>query len=73
MDQSAVVNLSVEKNGRSYVFSMPGGAPFGEAYDVAHMVLMKIVEMSNNAASSAKRVEASTGETKEEAIKVDSK
>lgn len=70
MDQKlvpATVDLAVEKNGGSYVFSMPVGAPFGEAYDVAFEVLSKIVELSKNAAEKMKRKEE---EVKEEDVEV---
>jgi hypothetical protein len=48
------VDLTIEKNGRTYVFSMPVGAPFGEAYDVAFGVLNEILELSKKAAENAK-------------------
>ena len=69
MDQKlmpATVDLIEEKNGKTYVFSMPVGAPFGEAYDVAFEMLSKIVELSKNAADKMKREE----EVKEEAAEV---
>jgi len=60
MDQAAVITLTVTKEDRSYVFSMPHGANFGEAYDAAFAVLSEIVEMSKRAVDKVERKEVST-------------
>lgn len=54
MEQKAVINLEVKKEDRTFVFSMPIGAPFGEAYDAAFTVLNEIQEMSKKAVEHAK-------------------
>lgn len=50
MDQIAVINLEIEKNDNKYVFSMPIGAPLGEAYDAAFLVIREIIKMADEAA-----------------------
>jgi len=54
MDQRAVLNMEVEKNGHLFVFSMPIGAPLGEAYDAVYGVLEEIIKLSNQAAEKMK-------------------
>ena len=65
MDQRAVLNLIVKKDDREYVFSMPHGANFGEAYDVAFSMLQEIADMSKRAVERVKRVDDSKGSAKE--------
>lgn len=48
------VDLSIEKNGRTYFFSMPAGVSFGEAYDVAFGVLNELLKLSQKAAENLK-------------------
>lgn len=50
-NQALSVNLSVEKNGRTYSFSMPMGSPHGEVYDVLFSLLQDVLELSKNAAA----------------------
>lgn len=50
MDIRSVVNLEVEKNGNKFVFSMPVGSQFGDAYGAAFDVLTKVIELSKEAA-----------------------
>lgn len=57
MKQTLMVNIQIDKNDNSYVFSLPMGAPIGEAYDAAHECLQEIVKMGQNAMNSAKRPE----------------
>lgn len=57
MDLKSVIHMELEKNGRSYCFSMPFGAPYGECYDVLFECVSKILELSKTAAEQAKRKE----------------
>lgn len=57
MEQKAVVNLEVKKGERTFVFTMPIGSPYGEAYDAAFNVLNEILEMSKKAVEAAKPAE----------------
>jgi len=65
MDQRAVINLEVKKGEKTFVFSMPVGSPFGEAYDAAFSVLNEIMEMSKKAVEAAKPAEMDAGELQE--------
>ena len=60
MNQNLSINFTKEVNGRTYTFALPMGAPFGEAYDVCHEVLMSIAKMSSDAAEKAKQAPAET-------------
>jgi len=57
MDQRAVINLEVTKGEHKFVFSMPVGSPFGEAYDAAFSILNEIMGMSKKAVEQAKPAE----------------
>ena len=46
--------IEIQKNERTYTFSMPMGCPFGEAYDAAFAVLKDITELSQQAVDNAK-------------------
>lgn len=60
MDQAKVVTLTLNKEDRQYVFSMPYGATYGEAYDSAYAMLCEIMEMSKrNTAKAERKVEES--------------
>jgi len=50
----SIISLEETKNERTYILSIPAGAPFGEAYDVAHSFLQQIAAMSQEAAAKAK-------------------
>ncbi len=65
MDQRAVLNMEVEKNGHRYVFSMPIGAPLGESYDAVYSVLEEIVKLSKQASENMKRPEEEKDESSE--------
>jgi len=54
MNQKAIVNLEIEKDGYSYVFSMPVGSPIGSAYNAAFDVLQEIIKLSQKAAENAR-------------------
>jgi hypothetical protein len=54
MNQNLSINFVKVINDRTYTFSLPVGAPFGEAYDVCHEVLMQINGMASAAAEKAK-------------------
>ena len=66
MDQRAVIQLEVEKEGRKYVFTMPVGAPLGEVYDVAFSVLGEILKISKEAVEKAKPAEPTEDIVEEE-------
>lgn len=57
MDLKTKVSIeAVRKDGdkeRLYQFSMPYGVALGEAYDVCHEVLQKLVEMAQQASDRA--------------------
>jgi hypothetical protein len=57
MKQALQVIIEIEKNDRTYIFSMPYGAPIGEAHDAAHECLQEIVKMAKNAAEKMKQSE----------------
>lgn len=58
MKQQLLVTIEIQKNDRTYIFSMPYGAPIGEAYDSCHDVLKEIVQMGQNAANAAQKAAA---------------
>ncbi len=58
MNVQASVNIIIEKGERKYSFSMPVGAPFGEAYDAAFEALVKVSDMAKEAAENARPKEA---------------
>jgi hypothetical protein len=62
MNVKATVNIMIEKNERTYVFSMPVGAPFGEAYDAAFEALTQISNMAKEAIESARNKESKSVE-----------
>ena len=57
MDILQSINLSIEKNGRRYVISMPVGAPYGEAYDALFEGLEYIAKLSAQAVERARNNE----------------
>lgn len=57
LDPKPTMTLEVKQNDRNYFFTMPMGAPLGEAYDSAYMVLQQIVKFAKEAEEAAKRVE----------------
>jgi hypothetical protein len=57
MLKQLAIEFIVEKGDKKYTFTMPHGAPFGEAYDACFEVLREVVEMSKVAADQAKREE----------------
>jgi hypothetical protein len=54
MTIKSFVTIEVVKNDHTFVFQLPVGAPYGEAYDAAYEVLQNIVELAKNAAEAAK-------------------
>ena len=65
-----MLKFVIEKNERNYEFTMPFGAPYGEAYDACHEMLGKIVEMSKEAQERATReVEIKTDDDKQPSAK----
>lgn len=55
MDKRGIVNLEVKKDDRTYVFSMPIGAPLGEVYDVVLEMAAGVDEMFKEALERAKK------------------
>ncbi len=55
MDTSLRVEMKIVKNEKIYIFSMPMGAPHGEAYDACFEALLAIHDLSKVAAEQAKR------------------
>lgn len=50
MDLVSTVNMVIEKNGKKFTFIMPVGANWGESYDACFECLMKVLELSKQAA-----------------------
>lgn len=47
MNLRSIITFEVQKNENSFVFSVPLGAKYQEAYDAGTEILQKIIEMSN--------------------------
>lgn len=47
-------DIIIEKNARTYTFSMEIGCPIGEAYDACFQVLQEIQEFAKQALENAK-------------------
>jgi hypothetical protein len=66
MELNSVVNIIVEKNNKKFTFGMPVGANYGESYDACFECLMKITELSREAAAQmeqkAPKASEATGE-----------
>jgi len=45
MQMKSLLNLEVTKNERLYSFSIPTGAPYGEAYDAIFSCLEMIIDL----------------------------
>jgi hypothetical protein len=56
MNLKSTFQIDITKNERYYTFTMPAGAPIGEAYDVAHELLQALVKMAADAAERARQV-----------------
>lgn len=54
MNLKSVVTVEITKNGNTYTFNLPVGAPIGECYDACHEVLGHIIELAKQAAENAK-------------------
>ena len=66
MVKQLMINFEITKGERTFIFSMPHGTPFGEAYDACFEVLSDIVKMSTEAADKAKRPEEEKAEIVEQ-------
>lgn len=55
MNVKNVVVIEIEKGDFVFSFSMPVGAPFGQAYDAAFEVLQQILEFSQKAADQVRQ------------------
>ena len=49
--------IEVEKDGHTFSFSLPAGAPFGKAYDACFETLKHIIEFSKKAAEGMKQAD----------------
>jgi uncharacterized protein YrzB (UPF0473 family) len=63
MNMRSIVQLEIAKDERSYILSVPAGAPFGEVYDVLIQMSQGILDLAKQAsqdlASKAPKEEAS--------------
>ena len=57
MEENKQINIEVEKNNKKFYFVMPDNCPVGDAYDACHLVLNRIVELAQQIADKAKRVQ----------------
>ena len=68
MDIKSVVHIEIEKNDRVYVFSMPFGSPYGEAYDTCFEMSSQIMQMAKDAQS---RLEEARKNERDELSKIE--
>lgn len=45
-------NIKLDRDGKQYVFSVPDGTPFGQAYDACLQILLALKDMINKSAES---------------------
>lgn len=67
MDQIGYVHLKVEKNGKTFFFAMPMGAPLVDAVEVLHESLKVCEKMYSDALERAKEEEKKKLEQEEAA------
>lgn len=53
MNLSQTITMQIEKNGRTYLFIIPAGAPYGECYDTGFEFLNKIIELTQESLKKA--------------------
>lgn len=53
MDKTLTAHIKVEKNGHTFYFLLPIGAPIGSAYDAAFEILEDILAMAKEAQQKA--------------------
>jgi hypothetical protein len=58
MNQKLYVHLEVEKDANKFVFSMPVGAPLGDAYNACFEALEEILKMAKTATEKMKANES---------------
>jgi len=54
MEIRSTVNLEVNINSQTCVFSMPAGISFGNAIDAAHQIYAEVIKMASDAAEKTK-------------------
>lgn len=54
MKLNSIISLEVEKDGHLFSFNMPVGSSWGSCYNAAFEVLLKIVDLSREAAEKAR-------------------
>lgn len=59
MEQSLKIQFNITKENREYTFIIPYGASHGEVYDVAHEIIVGLVEIQKQQAEALKRQEES--------------
>jgi len=62
MDINSVLVIEIKKENRTYTFTMPAGAPIGEAYDAGHQYLEAILKMASDASQKAKPRDITEGD-----------
>lgn len=55
MEKNVRIEIKVVRETREYIFSMPYGALYGEAYDASHEILKGLLSMAQDAVNSAER------------------
>jgi hypothetical protein len=68
MDLKGYICLTVTKEERQYLFFVPQGAPYGEAYDCAFKALDKLSELSKEAADRVRPRDDKPAEVKAEPV-----
>jgi len=71
MEAKNVIAFEFEKEGRTYRFELPGGAPLGEAYEAASSFLEKMVELINEHAKKSAPKEPEGEEKPEPPIEIE--
>lgn len=66
MDIKNNIVLEIEKEGNMFYFSMPVGAPYGQAYDAILESLEKVQELSDNAVKNIREQREQQKEESEE-------
>lgn len=62
MEVKTHIIIEVEKDGHTFSFSLPAGAPFGKAYDACFETLQHIIDFSKKAAEGMKQANSDTSD-----------
>ena len=63
MEVKTYIIIEVEKDGHTFSFSLPAGAPFGKAYDACFETLQHIIEFSKKAAEGMKQADTDSDQS----------